>query len=50
VHQQTLLFKIAPVDFFSVCQQTQLLDSKTMLSALRGIFGNLGQTSNNKSF
>jgi len=35
---------------FSVWQQTQLLDSKTMLHALRVNFENFGHTTKNKIF
>jgi len=47
VHQQSLLIKIAPIDWFSVWQQTQLPDSKTMLHALRVNFENFGHITKN---
>jgi len=47
---QTPPFLIFPIDLFSVWQQTQLLDSKTMLYALRVNFENFGHTTKNKIF
>jgi len=38
-YQQTPPFYISPIDLFFVWQQTQLLDSKTVLHALRVNFG-----------
>jgi len=50
VHQQTLLFYIVPIDLFSIWQQAQLPDSKTMLHAVRENFENFGHTTKNKIF
>jgi len=50
VYQQTPPFKILPIDLFSVWQQNQLLDSKTMLHALRVNFESFGPTTKNKIF
>jgi len=50
VYQPTPPFQISPIDLFSVWQQTQLLDSKTILYALRVSFDNFGHTTRNKIF
>jgi len=42
--------QISPIDLFSVWQQTQLLDSKTMLHGLRVNFENFGHTTKNTIF
>jgi len=50
MYQQTPPFQISPIDLFSVWQQTQLLDGKTMLNTLRVNFENFGHTTKNKIF
>jgi len=50
VYQQTPPFQISPIDLLSVWQQTQLIDSKTMLYALQVNFENFGHITKNKIF
>jgi len=50
IHQQIRLLYISPIALFAFCQQIQLIDSKTMLDALRVSSENVGPTESIRIF